>query len=90
MPLLEPYATLRDRALAFIPAARLVTDPLRLLAWGTDASFYRLVPKIAVVVESEAEVVRPARALRASCARRSPSAPRAPACRGRRSATRCW
>jgi D-lactate dehydrogenase len=29
-----------------------------LLAWGTDASFYRLVPKIVVVVEDEAEVRR--------------------------------
>jgi len=52
----EPYATLHARAAAFIPAGRLVTDPLRLLTWGTDASFYRLVPKLAVVVESEAEV----------------------------------
>ena len=52
------YATLRDRAAAFIPPARLVTDPLRLLAWGTDASFYRLVPRIAIVVESEEEVAR--------------------------------
>ena len=43
---------------AFIPAARLITDPLRLLAWGTDASFYRLVPRLVVVVESEAEVRR--------------------------------
>ena len=42
----------------FIPGDRLITDPLRLLAWGTDASFYRLVPKLAVVVESEDEVVR--------------------------------
>ena len=52
------YAALHARASEFIPAERLVTDPLRLLAWGTDASFYRLVPKIAVVVESEAEVVQ--------------------------------
>ena len=28
----------------FVPGERLITDPLRLLAWGTDASFYRLVP----------------------------------------------
>src|SRR5436190_13611323 len=58
MPMMEPYRTLHARARAFIPDERLVTDPLRLLTWGTDASFYRLVPKIAVVVESEAEVVR--------------------------------
>ena len=49
---------LRRRLGARIPAARLITDPLRLLAWGTDASFYRLVPKLVVVVESEAEVQR--------------------------------
>ena len=60
-----PYAALHAALRAHLPAARLVTDPLRLLAWGTDASFYRLVPRIAVVVESEAEVVR----VVAECAR---------------------
>ncbi|HEX5634436.1 MAG TPA: FAD-binding protein, partial [Gemmatimonadales bacterium] len=52
------YAALCARAEAFMPPARLVTDALRLLAWGTDASFYRLVPKIAIVVEAEEEVSR--------------------------------
>jgi hypothetical protein len=33
------------------PTERLIVDPLRLLAWGTDASFYRLVPKLLVVVD---------------------------------------
>ncbi|MDO9285791.1 MAG: FAD-binding oxidoreductase, partial [Aquabacterium sp.] len=54
--LTAPYDALQRRLAGFIPAARLVTDPLRLLAWGTDASFYRLVPQIVVVVEHEAEV----------------------------------
>ncbi len=40
-----------------MPRERLVTDPLRTLAYGTDASFYRLVPKIVAIVESEADVV---------------------------------
>ncbi len=53
-----PYDDLQRRLAAFIPAARLVTDPLRLLAWGSDASFYRLVPKLVVVVTSEDEVRR--------------------------------
>jgi D-lactate dehydrogenase len=53
-----PYDELRRQIGEFIPAARLVTDPLRLLAWGTDASFYRLVPQIVVVVQSEDEVRR--------------------------------
>ncbi len=53
-----PWDELHRRLSAHVPRARLVTDPLRLLAWGTDASFYRLVPKLVVVVEREDEVVR--------------------------------
>ncbi len=53
-----PYDRLHAEAATFIPVARLVTDPLRLLTWGTDASFYRLIPKIVVVVASESELVR--------------------------------
>ncbi|MDP2007541.1 MAG: FAD-binding and (Fe-S)-binding domain-containing protein [Rubrivivax sp.] len=53
-----PYDELQRQLSAFIPAARLVTDPLRLLAWGSDASFYRLVPKLVVVVCNEDEVRR--------------------------------
>lgn len=39
-----------------LPAERLLTDPLRTLAYGTDASFYRLVPQIVVLARNEAEV----------------------------------
>jgi D-lactate dehydrogenase len=60
-----PYDALYRSVSAYIPDDRLITDPLRLLTWGTDASFYRLVPRIAVVVESEDEVVR----LLGDCAR---------------------
>ena len=52
----ESLRALTAALAGFIPAERLITDPLRLIAWGTDASFYRLVPAIAVVVESEDEV----------------------------------
>src|SRR5690606_11774341 len=41
-----------------IPAERLFDDPLSTLAFGTDASFYRLIPKLVVRVESENEVIR--------------------------------
>ena len=41
-----------------IPRERLFDDPLSTLAFGTDASFYRLIPKLVVRVESEVEVVR--------------------------------
>ncbi len=41
---------------AFIPESRMATDPLRTLAYGTDASFYRLIPRIVVRADSETEV----------------------------------
>ena len=41
-----------------IPLDRLITDPLRTLTFGTDASFYRLIPKIVINVENEQEVQR--------------------------------
>jgi len=53
-----PYDHLLDLLRAFLPGARLITDPLRLLAWGSDASFYRLVPQIVLVAETEEEVQR--------------------------------
>src|SRR5918994_1690814 len=34
---------------------RVIRDPLRTLAYGTDASFYRLIPQVVVKVESEDE-----------------------------------
>src|SRR6186713_3425326 len=60
-----PYRQLREELAALLPTERLIVDPLRLLAWGTDASFYRLVPKLLVVVDDEAEVRR----VLACCAR---------------------
>ncbi|WP_433861209.1 FAD-binding and (Fe-S)-binding domain-containing protein [Pseudomonas thivervalensis] len=40
-----------------IPKQRRFDDPLSTLAFGTDASFYRLIPKLVVRVESEDEVI---------------------------------
>ncbi len=51
-----PAAFLRD-AEQLIPADRRFDDPLSTLAFGTDASFYRLIPKLVIRVESEDEVV---------------------------------
>lgn len=42
----------------FIDVSRIFTDDLRLLAWGTDAGFYRLIPKIVIRSKNEAEVSR--------------------------------
>ena len=58
---IELHTALRQR----LPAQRVITDPLRRLAYGTDASFYRLVPRVVVVVESEAEVIAVLEACRA-------------------------
>ncbi|AFP32751.1 FAD-binding and (Fe-S)-binding domain-containing protein [Marinobacter sp. BSs20148] len=40
-----------------IPEQRRFDDPLSTLAFGTDASFYRLIPKLVVRVNAEHEVV---------------------------------
>ena len=36
-----------------LPKSQVITDELRLLAYGTDASFYRLTPEVIAIVESE-------------------------------------
>ncbi|MGL4666478.1 MAG: FAD-binding and (Fe-S)-binding domain-containing protein, partial [Saezia sp.] len=51
------YQRLKEELLKTIPAHRVITNPLQLLAYGTDASFYRLIPKIVVQVHSEKEAV---------------------------------
>lgn len=35
---------------------RIVTDPVGTFAYGTDASFYRLIPKMVTFVDNEEEV----------------------------------
>ncbi|ROM73483.1 4Fe-4S ferredoxin [Pseudomonas brassicacearum] len=51
-----PASFLRDVE-QLIPHKRRFDDPLSTLAFGTDASFYRLIPKLVVRVETEDEVV---------------------------------
>ncbi|WP_433885365.1 FAD-binding and (Fe-S)-binding domain-containing protein [Pseudomonas vranovensis] len=50
-------AAFLDSVARLIPAERRFDDPLSTLAFGTDASFYRLIPKLVIRVESEDEVV---------------------------------
>ncbi len=40
---------------ASLPKHQIITDDLRRLAYGTDASFYRLTPEVIAVIENEAE-----------------------------------
>ncbi|MBI2240369.1 MAG: FAD-binding oxidoreductase [Magnetospirillum gryphiswaldense] len=56
--------SVKSRLSSLIPSTRLIDDPLRLLAYGTDASFYRLIPKLVVKADTEAEV----KATLAACA----------------------
>lgn len=41
----------------YLPSDRLITDPARRFALGTDASFYRLTPALIVQVDTEAELL---------------------------------
>ncbi len=51
------YAALARTLEGAAPKTRIATDRLRALSYGTDASFYRLIPRIVVTVESESEVI---------------------------------
>ena len=50
------YLKFYNELTAVIPKTRLLHDSLSTLAFGTDASFYRLIPKLVVKVHSEAEL----------------------------------
>lgn len=50
------YRKFYDAMAHFVPGPRLMIDPFNTLAFGTDASFYRLIPKIIIKVKTVAEV----------------------------------
>lgn len=60
-----PYASFYRAIAAVIPSTRLIQDELRTLAYGTDASFYRLIPRLVITVETEEEVIAVLREARA-------------------------
>ena len=53
---MEKYVKLYNEFVKVIPKEKIYTDELNRLAYGTDASFYRLIPKIVVKVKSTDEV----------------------------------
>lgn len=57
MSLSPSYQKFKDQIAAVLHSGRILTNPLQTLAYGTDASFYRLIPKMVLLVHSEAEVV---------------------------------
>ncbi len=54
--LTEKYKLLHQKLIAHIEADRMFYDPLYTLAFGSDASFYRLVPKLVVKAKNEQEI----------------------------------
>ncbi|WIA35081.1 hypothetical protein OEZ86_003567 [Tetradesmus obliquus] len=52
------YTAFRQEVEQFVGQERIFTDPVRTFAYGTDASFYRLNPKMVIKVHSEAELKR--------------------------------
>ena len=53
---MKGYKGFLDEIKGLLPSDRVYTDELRTLAWGTDASFYRLTPQVVVRANDEAEV----------------------------------
>ena len=47
---------MKNRPFSFIPSGRIYTDELRTIAWGADASEYRLIPKMVIRAANEDEV----------------------------------
>jgi D-lactate dehydrogenase len=50
------YLTLFNRLSGSIDPKRMFHDPLHTLAFGTDASFYRLIPKLVIKAKNDEEV----------------------------------
>lgn len=52
------YRAFYNEICRFVDRDRVYTDDLRLLTWGTDAGFYRLIPKIVIRSDGEYEVAK--------------------------------
>jgi D-lactate dehydrogenase len=50
------YKVLNERLGRSIEECRIFHDPLHTLAYGTDASFYRLIPRLVIIAKDEREV----------------------------------
>lgn len=55
--LLQPYQDLANKLASVLPKKRIITSYAKRLAYGVDASFYRLVPKLVLMLDTEDEVV---------------------------------
>ncbi len=57
-PTPQAYANFLSDVNTFLPSERVYTDELRTLGWGTDASFYRQIPKVVIRSDGEDEISR--------------------------------
>lgn len=53
----EHYQFFSEQVTGFLPEKYVITDYTRRLAYGVDASFYRLIPQLVLILDNEAEVV---------------------------------
>jgi D-lactate dehydrogenase len=52
----QNYQSFHQAILAVVPAVNIFVDPIRTLAYGVDASFYRITPKMVVKVRRREEI----------------------------------
>jgi len=52
----EKYQEFYHTIIKFVPVTRIFADPIRTLAYGIDASFYRLLPKLIIKVNTPEEM----------------------------------
>jgi len=56
LKLSDKYKGFYHAIVKFIPETRVFADPIRTLAYGVDASFYRLLPKLVIKVDTPQEM----------------------------------
>ena len=56
--LLPQYHDFSNQLSQFLPKERIINDYAKRLAYGVDASFYRLVPQLVLMLDNENEVIR--------------------------------
>ena len=52
----QVYTDFLSELKQFVPSDRIYTDELRTLGWGTDASFYRQIPKVVIRSDGEEDI----------------------------------
>ncbi|PHR85594.1 MAG: 4Fe-4S ferredoxin [Colwellia sp.] len=56
--LLPQYHDFSKQLAQFLPKKRIISNYAKRLAYGVDASFYRLVPQLVLILDNEEEVIR--------------------------------